>query len=215
MIYTISCEAFVRLATIARMPSTLAAHMRCVMIEHKKGHTYAVATNKHIASVQYIGKTKEADGRVLVQCDDAMLEQCRSIAPYGGTLQITVMIDLQFASAQTSYGWVSQTNVALFPVGATQWDGWRSWTPDHTLEESHGAMFWEVEQIAALGAASPSGELVFPEYIDVRMPIVVRDVNDETWFGLFMGYQRGEDGTAENMVTAVPATLPSWFKRGG
>ena len=58
--------------------------------------------------------------------------------------------------------------------------------------------------IETLWRVSPTGELVFPEVIDANKPVIVRDVNDDNWIGVFIP-------SIEGKRIVKPATLPEWL----
>ncbi len=65
---------------------------------------------------------------------------------------------------------------------------------------------FEMRYIAKLLATTPSGSVVFPEYIDQNSSIVVNDPDVPEWFGLFLPIK---DNDKKNLQ---PAILPGWFE---
>ena len=62
-----------------------------------------------------------------------------------------------------------------------------------------------MERLAVLASTAPSGTIIFPEFIDVDTPVVVNDVHDPNWLGVFISKPEGND-------TPDPVTIPSWVK---
>lgn len=209
MKFIISCNTFFRLASITQFfqpstPDEIVQKLRCVRVEHRKGKTFAIATNYKIAAVEYIGETTEPDGFAHIIADKTLIDQCKNESPFASMLEIITIPEIATASAKTMLGFIYQGNACIFPDN-TPMDDWLSWADTKTVTKNNGAMFWNLDYILPLFEASPSGKIVFPAFIDVDVPVVLRDRKHDNWVGLFMPKPAPADGVAE------PAVLPIWW----
>jgi len=212
MNFNIQCEIFARLAGVSnRMPDNVTDEerglLRCIRLERRAGHDYAIASNRKIAAIYHLGTSQEPDNVVHIIVDAALVKQCNDEKPFNSSLAINVIPELQMASAKSTLGYNYPGNAAMFPA-KTPLDGWRSWVPDKPATASVGAMAWNVEDMVALNSASPSGSIAFPQFIDANKPVVVRDIHSPDWVGLFMPNRIDDAGKA---YTVDPATLPDWW----
>jgi hypothetical protein len=185
-------------------PDDIKQLLSCVRLEYKNGHYYAIATNQEIASVQYLGETTEADGVVHLSVNQKLIDQCQTEIAFDSLLTITVVPEFAISTLTTMLGWES-ANCCIFP-DETPMNDWRLWAPDKPVTTSKGVMYWDADHIAALAESSPSGKLYFPQHIDVDKPIVVRDLYDENWMGLFIPKP---DVSQKQVKTG--AKLPDWW----
>lgn len=209
MKFIIKCETFARLATVPAFiepntPEEIKAQLSCVRIENIQGNIYAIATNQKIAVVEHIGMTTEPDGVAHVVIDNKLVEQCRNETPYDSSLEIITVPEIALASAKTLFGYSYTGNACIFPDQPIL-DTWRTWAARDAAKKSKGAMYWNVDHIASLVASCPSGKVVFPEFIDVDKPVILRDIKSDRWIGLFVGKPAPLDPLVE------PATLPPWW----
>ncbi len=209
MKFTINCATFVRLASITAFfePTTdeeIKAQLMCVRLENIKSNMFAVATNQKVAAVEYIGRTDQPDGVAHVVIDSKLVEQCRNEIPYDSFLEVITIPEIALASAKTMLGFAYQGNACIFPDNSIM-NKWRGWATREIIKKNKGAMYLNVDHISALVAASPSGKIVFPEFIDVDKPVVLRDVKNPAWVGLFVGKPNPLD------PPAAPAMLPEWW----
>lgn len=212
MNFSIPCETFARLANVVKWfpPNETRDWLRCVYIEHRNNEAFAVASNAKIAAIEYLGETSGPDGSVKVTIDPALITQCETEAAFKSVLQITTIPELNMASAKTSLGYNYPGTAALFTTEPTHFDTWRKWFPEAMPTAPNGAMYMTAEYIAMLGKSSPSGRLVFPEFIDTRKPVVVRDIDDPNWTGLFLPILTKNSDNSP--VEYEPATIPDWVK---
>lgn len=66
-------------------------------------------------------------------------------------------------------------------------------------------MFWDTYQVLKLFESSPSGQITFPAVINSSKPVLLRDVTDSDWLGVFIP-------TAKDDKKAKAAELPEWLK---
>lgn len=214
MNFEIPAELYVRFSGVVKlMPINVSEDerltLKCVRYERRAGHVYAIASNRKIAAIQYLGLTNEPDGVAHIIVDDALVKQCKSEIPHNSTLQIVCIPELQAGSAKTKFGYAFPGNACVFPA-FTQLDKWSTWVPNKPLQASKKGMLWTLDLMEALNAASPSGRIIFPDVIDVSQPIMVRDKDDENWFGLFMGNCQKDTG---EIYECEPTTLATWWPK--
>ena len=209
MEFTFPVEIYSRLAKLTRIiPADDKGDLRGVLLERKNNETYAVASNRRIAAIYYLGKTVGEDGIIQITNDEALIAQCDKEAAFSATLQVVAIPALKMATIKTIYGYQYPGNAAL-PEVDNRLAAWRDLTDYKPAASSHGAMAWTTDEIMALSASSMSGHIVFPEIIDVRKPIYVRDLKYPEWVGVFMGSRKDDSGRS---TIAEPSTIPTWWK---
>lgn len=207
--FTISCAAFVRLATITKgySPGQGREELLSVTILRRNGRVLAAATNSQIFVVEFLGTQTAPDEIIRIVTDEALVEQCRSETAFGSSLTVQTNDILKFATAKTTFGYNHPTNAAL-------WDCHPGNLIEYLIDKastfkqpkkSSGAMHWYIEPLQALFAAAPSGRVMFPEKIDATEPVILRDPVDPNWCGMFLPTLKAGDKDAE------PATLPDWL----
>lgn len=203
MQFTIPCEIYAKFAQLA--VSAADKNWHCVRIEHKGGKKYAIASDRFNIVIYYLGTVNEPDGALHVVADQALINASVNEIAFKGNVEIVPVPELKIASAKTTFGFIYSGNPVMFD-DATHLSRWREiYEP---AKKSRGAMFWNVDGIRQLAAASISGSIRFPEFIDAGKPVIVCDVIDPNWFGLFLPTRR--DGNESYEVE--PATYPDWAK---
>jgi hypothetical protein len=66
-------------------------------------------------------------------------------------------------------------------------------------------MYWDLFQIEALIKSSPSGGVVFPEFIDSSKPVMIRDSLKPNWAGVFI------PDVSKGSTKHKPAEIPEWW----
>lgn len=198
MEFQIPCETVARLAKVLRV-MTYDANIWFNSIRIDNG--VAIASNRAIMAVEQIGGPS---GVIHIPNDPVLIAQCETEAPFASVLHITLPPGLQWASAKTDLGYVYPGNASVWSDLPNDMDKWRSLLPNGKPGGAKGGMYWDSDWIYDLGRSSPSGKLIFPEAIDTRRPVVVRDVHDPRWFGLFTSIDQSGQFPA--------ATLPEWVK---
>ena len=210
MKFTIPCEVFARLATVA---TSLVAdrdsdYFRSVYLENKSGKSFAITTNIKFASIEYLGETKESDGSINIDCHDAILAQCEVERGLKGVLHIDYMPELRFASVKSTFGFTHSQNAAVFTATDNPaFERWRNWLPDKLPCGSDSPMFVDAEQLHALAKSSPSGAILFPQF--TSKVVVVRDAYSDNWIGAFLGSGTLQDG---RILKEIPVRMPDWVK---
>lgn len=211
MKFTIPCETFCRMANILsffepRTTDETRHQIECVRIEHYKGKIFTIATNQQIAAMEYVGETSEPDGVAHVANDSDLIRQCETEKMYKSFLEIVTIPEIALGTAKTMMGYTHPKNACIWP-DITVMDKWREWASETAPTKSKGALYMETAHMITLFNASPSGCIVFPEIIDVNVPVVLRDKKNANWVGLFLGKPLPTEQKAQ------PATLPEWWAK--
>jgi hypothetical protein len=213
MNFILPVETYLRLAALpARFTSKSVTEeekklLQCVRLENKNGHAYAIATNRRIAAVFYLGATDQPDGAAHITIDKRLLAQCETEKAFNSQLFVTTIPMLNAISLKTTLGYVFPEAGGFFS-DETPMKAWRTWVPKQEAAMSVGAMKWNLSDMMALNACSPSGDVVFPEFIDANQPVIIRDYKVDNWLAMFMSNILTEDG---KVMLADPATLPTWW----
>ncbi len=202
----IPCETYVRLSEI---PAQLNSddgrkYLNSIFIERKAGIIIAVVTNVRTAVVEMIGQQPGPDECFAISINASLIKQCRVESDFQGELHIISNPVLNYTSAKTSMGYSTPTNLAVILPPNNAFQNWRGWFPDEIPSASVGNMYFVGEDILTITNASPSGALIFPECIDVSKPVVIRDEENNNWFGLFMPIKNDE------VISYLE--LPGWIK---
>jgi hypothetical protein len=104
------------------------------------------------------------------------------------------------------YGAVINENVGMWYDSPSDFDRWRERAELARAPATvpNGAMYWDMDEVNAIGRASPSGGIVFEAIPDLSRPVIIRDYADPNWFAMFHPFNE----TAH----VKSASLPDWFK---
>lgn len=210
MRFDIKCSTFTRLASICNFfePETTQeqrASINTLRLEAINGKIIAICTNQRIAAVEYIAQCDPNLREVIhVILSEELVSRCKLEAIMDGVLSINTIPEIANAMAQTSSGWMLTTNVCTWP-DETVLDNWRKFAPDESFKKSEGIMVWNLLQVQALFESSPTGKVYFPRHIDANKPVVLRDMNNPFWVGLFI------PSTYNHKVQKESAELPDWW----
>lgn len=182
MQFAIKCETYVRLNSVLRKIEPDKEHFRSIYIECKAGNLIAVATNGKILAAELIGQVAAPDSYMHLSVDPLLVAQATQESPLGGSFHVVFTAMLNHAAIKSTFGFQFAGNGAVFPTNDTV----KRWRSIVDKIETPSPMIINAESIANLGYASPSGSLVFPETIDGSKPVVVRDLHEPNWFGLFL-----------------------------
>lgn len=158
---------------------------------------FAIATNRLCLAVEYLGRVQADDEAVNVSLD--LVAPCVEGAKFDGTL--TVMVNAGWAVATTSAGYFHPGNAAV----AGEWPKWRSMIPRELPKKPSGAIAFVASELELLARAAPTGDIVLPTTYDAEHPIIVRDLNDPDWLGVFLSIDHRRQ-------SFKPATVPEWIK---
>lgn len=210
MQFNIRCETYARLTNALQWfgSNETRAYFKSIYVERRAGQLVAVATNGKILAAQLLdNRSTGPDEGMNLTIDPAMIAQARTEANLNGLMNVNYIPELQHATVKTTFGFQFQGNAALHFQGPNLVkDGWRS-IPDTTVEP--GPMIISSRDVAHLGAASPSGYLVFPAEIDGAKPVLVTDRVDPNWIGFFMPSHFDDNGRQMKFNAAV---IPAWAK---
>lgn len=202
----IPCELYIRFAEIAKLldPQDKRKYFRSLYIERKNNQLFIVATNVKVAAIEYL-RSEGPDESTAIAVDDALIAQCEKEIQFNSNLHITANPALKFTAIKTSFGYNHALNCHVELPAKCDFHTWRDWFPDALATKTNGAMFWGMQALYGLAQASKSGGLVFPEFIDTSLPVVVNDSEANNWVGLFMPTTGGAKTT--------PATIPDWIEK--
>lgn len=212
MKFTITCKAFARLAGIPsffepRTDEEIKKQLSCIRIENCGGKVFAIATNQKVMAVELIGMTNEADCVAHITVDPELVKQCVNESLYDSFLEITYVPEILLATIKSMLGYTYLGNAAINGVPEqSALSQWRKWLPPASARSNKGPMYWGLDHIETLVKTSPSGKIVFPEFIDIDKPIIIRDTDNDNWFGVFIARP------APSQLTPEPAELPEWVK---
>lgn len=203
MKFLIPCRTFARLAKAA-LPDDREdgaqpyAGIRGVRIEHQGGKALAIATNRDFLVCEYIGETTEPDGMINISAKLATI--CERFAETDHNLLVT-----------KAPGWsVAQIGVEYFhPENAEigpEFPDWRKLVPTEKVAKSSGAIAFDPSILQFMAEVTPSGHFVLPTLFDAEQAIIVRDLKDDHWFGLFLSLEHRNQ-------SFKPASVPGWFQK--
>lgn len=184
-------------------PEDTRKYFKSLYLERQSNTLFAVVTNGKLAAIERIGEDIGPDDCGAIAIDPVLIAQCEKEIVFNSKLIIVANPTLNYTAIKTTFGY-SYSGNAMVQLPEKNWfNSWREWAPNEMPVKTSGAMFWFGTLIHALATASPSGGLCFPEFIDNTKPVVVRDLNNDDWFGLFMPVgQSGEKTEA--------ASVPDW-----
>ena len=206
MNFSIKCETFVRLASVCSFfPSTtrqdIKEKINTVRIENRNGQSFGVVTNEKTAVVEFLHNTDQPDGYIHLILDPKLIEQCEIEKQYNSDLMITTVQEMALGSATTTMGYSHKSNPCYW-FEDSPLNEWRTWAPETQPKKSINAMYWDAGLVETLVKSSPSGCVCFPEFIDARQPLIIRDVKSPHWVGLFR---------PSVLEPFKPAELPEWW----
>lgn len=203
---TLPCELYSRMSEIPLMldPADKRKYLKSIFIERLNGNLFVVVTNVKIAAVEFIGRNEGPDEFIAIIIDPILIIHCDKETPFDGNLSIYHDANTKHTTIQTTFGYAHPGNANIPIPESNNLEGWRDWFPDEIPTKSFGGMHWNKTSVGVLCTASISGDIIFPEFIDIRQPVVIRDVQSENWVGLFMGSMKD--------ATNVPATIPGWIE---
>jgi hypothetical protein len=189
MNFEIPCETYSRLAEIGMRLSDgdKRQYLKSIYLERRNGVVIAIATNSKIAIIERLAQQDGLpDDSFALVVNEAVIKQCDVECDLGGQLSVVNNPTLGFASIKSTFGWAFQGNGSVSLPADHVFRLWRTWFPDVMPDQSVGHMYIAHDTLYAIACASPSGALIFPEFIDNTKPVVMRDEGNEDWFALFM-----------------------------
>lgn len=206
---SVSCDTFVRLAKIAssNVSDGKRDYLKSIFLEiTEKGDVLAIATNVKIAAIENIGRLTATPGKMNVCVDETLVQQCETEIAFNSSVTFINNPVLNFTSAKTSLGYNHVGNAGVYVDGKNEFETWRNWFPDELPTEANGGIFSNLENLALLASSAPTGSVIFQEIIDNKKPVIVQDVHDDNWLGLFMPRPDAQTRSPE------PFAIPAWVK---
>ena len=168
-----------------------------VKIDINSGKSYIIGTDGVFACIYYIGETDQADDSCFLKLD---IDKVENEANFGGSFTFDTLPELPMSSVVTSSG-QDCSEFVIWP-DESPLNKWRDWFKLSTT--SKGSMYIDIKELIALWETSPTGCITFPEVINAVEPLIVRDVNNADWLGVFIP-------TVDGKAVIKPATLPEWL----
>ena len=167
--------------------------LNTVRLENKNGKTFAVVSNHKVGVIELLGDTDQPNS----VCHLKVMEW-----PEEGTATITVVPEALIGMMTSDIGF-NVTEVCQW-FDKSLLDKWPEWAAKDA-KASKGFMVFDLYSVMTLFESSPSGNVVFPQYIDTTRPVTLRDRLSENWVGLFIPTI---DMKKEPLK---PAVLPDWW----
>lgn len=204
----ISCDAYVRHSRVAKYlaDEDERQYLRSIFIERKNGKVVIVSTNAKIAAIEKLPDSIGPDGFCNLIVDDALIAQCQTETAFHSNLNIVVNDILKFATIKTTLGYIHVGNGLAPQPEHSEFVNWREWFADELPKKTKGAMQASFDYLSVLAECSPSGNMVWQEFIDTSKPVIVQDIHNTDWVGLFL-----PRGKKNSNVTS--ATIPHWVSQ--
>lgn len=170
-----------------------------IRIEIKDHKAFMIASNEIIACVKYFGDSFGANEIVYIKVDATFKERMEFESKLLTPVTLETVPEFGLATLKTD----KDISESLVYLDETFYDDWRSWFVESS--ENKGFMFWDTYQVLKLFESSPSGQITFPAVINSSKPVLLRDVTDSDWLGVFIP-------TAKDDKKAKAAELPEWIK---
>jgi hypothetical protein len=208
--YTVPCNTLFRLSQICKffqphVSEEKKSLINTIRLENKAGYLYAIATNSEVAAIERIGPTDQPDDSCHLKIDPDFTENMRTQAQYGVSAVVTTIPMGAFSMLQTPVG-LTIADCCYWFGSETPMHEWRTWADLKPPSKSSGSIYLDLHHIEILFSASPSGKIVFQEFIDVEKPITIRDRFVDNWVGLFIPCPDFHEGSV------AKAKLPDWWK---
>ena len=166
-------------------------------IEINSGRCYLIGSNDYVACVEYLGESDQSNDSCYITLTPEAVNKEADVA---GSFTFETLPELAMGSTFTTSGNI-YNDVIIWPDSCVL-DKWREWFV--MSDTAEGFMYCNLFQIESLWHCSPSGEITFPEVINANEPVIVRDVNNANWLGVFIP-------AIDDKKLIKPATLPEWL----
>ena len=170
-----------------------------IRIEIKDHKAFMIASNEVIACVKYLKGSFGTDEIIYIKVDATFKERMEFESKLLTPVTLETVPEFGLATLKTD----KDISESLVYLDETFYDEWRSWFVESS--ENKGFMFWDTYQIIKLFECSPSGQITFPAVINSSRPVLLRDITDSEWVGVFIP-------TAKDDKKSKPAELPEWLK---
>lgn len=202
--FVIPCTTFRRLVHASLQPTDNDKRdwLRCIRFEAHKGAFIAVASYGHILVAEKINNDMGDDMAICVTISPEFL----AFVDRGITNDDSLIVT-------PAPGWTVArlAGGAIFPgsvewAGSDQWPVWRDLLPVDMPKKALAPMAFTGSHIDRMAKASPSGTFACQKYAEAEQPVIVRDINDPLWLGLFKVDRTGPGQAFEF------ATVPDWVR---
>ena len=198
---SVRAETLQRFATLYKsLEPNASDEIKCLRLELSTGKIVLVGSNQYVACAELIGESQQVDEVCYIKLDDESVEVINKEVEIGGYFNIETLPELAISTVTNSENHVCN-NFIIWNKNHV-YDKWRKWFS--VSEESEGFMYCTLYQIQSLFETSPSGEIVFPENLNSKEPVLIRDVNSDKWIGAFIPAYDGRK-------VLKPSNLPEWF----
>lgn len=201
---TIPCNVYARMAEVPAMLDATdpRQYLKCLYFERKNNQLFIVVTNAQCGAMEYLGRNDGPDECTAIPFDQSIMRICEQETQFG-SLMIEANELLRYTKLSTTLGGPFTFN-GYHPLPDNhQFKTWREWFPAEQPTQSFGTMYWNAAVMWSLCSASKSGGLKFPQFIDVRKPVLINDADSSDWIGVFMPTQKGTD-------VMPPVVVPDW-----
>lgn len=204
----INCEIIARLSKVATANNldNDRAYLRSIRLENINGNLIAIVTNVKLAAIEFIEKNKNPDFKMNIDVPDNLIQQCITETSFNSKIHFSLNEVLGFITAKTDLGYVHNSNLKINVPKDDAFEKWRDWFPDELPTETNGGIFSTLENLALLASTAPTGSVIFPEFMDNKKPVMLQDVHDPNWLGLFMPTPGSENRSPE------PFNIPEWVR---
>lgn len=168
-------------------------------VQIKDRKAFMIASNEIIACVKYLKGSFGTDEIIYIKVDENFRERMKFDSKFSTSVILETVPEFGLATLKTD----KDISESLIYLDETFYDEWRSWFVESS--ENKGFMFWDTYQIIKLFECSPSGQITFPAVINSSKPVLLRDITDSEWVGVFIP-------TAKDDKKSKPAELPEWLK---
>lgn len=200
----IPCDTIARLAHL--LPSPDEERIDAAFASFRLDNGKVIVSNRMFLAVELV---QPFDGVFYIAADEKLITQCRTEAQYNGVIDFTPVPALRYTTAITTLGARFTENIGVWLDEPSELDRWHDVAVKpclEPLEASAGPMVFEVEFLARLAQASPSGRIVLEQNADPeRRPTIARDIDSGDWVGFFR--PRINDGRHHQS-----ATVPEWCR---
>lgn len=208
--FKITAEEFLRLAQVieffeSNVREDEKVKINTIRLENKNGRGIAVVTNKKVASIQDLGSTDSPDGVCYLKITPQLSELAKRGAQRGLPIQISTIPEIAMATAQITGEYL---NDVCHWFDENPLDNWRSWIRQAPATSS-GIMSWDLFHIETLIKSSPSGQVVFPEFIDADKPLMIFDRFHAGWVGVFIPSELQLSPDIVHMIKG--RHIPNWL----
>lgn len=207
-------DTLIRLAKVVgffepNVSQEVKSQLQTVRLENKNGKCLAIATNVKIAVAEYIGPTTEPDSVCHVKLKDELMDYVRLLQGRNEMVVFTTIPEIGMSTAQVGTGGGFIGDVCYW-FDSTPLNDWNSWFVEPP-KQSSGIMCWDVFHVEALLQASPSGKVVFPEFINADRPVLLRDrYESQTWYGVFLPSDKLTPDLRHEVQNCY---MPDWLKK--